>query len=75
VGNVLNSVNVSAGIVLNKLRHSKADKLTKAASLLEANRQDLGAYLTTDPNGRKLPGYLAKRHEGRREAFLHDDAG
>ena len=60
VGNVLNSVNVSAGIVLNKLRQSKADKLTKAAGLLEANRQDLGTYLTVDPNGRKLPGYLAK---------------
>jgi signal transduction histidine kinase len=60
VGNVLNSVNVSAGIVLNKLRQSKADKVSKAAGLLEANRQELAAYLTVDPNGRKLPGYLAK---------------
>ncbi|MGZ4965620.1 MAG: CHASE sensor domain-containing protein, partial [Chthoniobacterales bacterium] len=34
VGNVLNSVNVSAGLVVEKLRRSKAPKLAKAAALL-----------------------------------------
>ncbi|MFS8064671.1 MAG: HAMP domain-containing protein, partial [Luteimonas sp.] len=34
VGNVLNSVNVSAGLVVEKLRRSKAPKLSKAAALL-----------------------------------------
>lgn len=60
VGNVLNSVNVSAGIVLDKLRRSKADKVAKAAELLNNHSQDLAAYLTHDSNGKKLPGYLAK---------------
>ena len=63
VGNVLNSVNVSAGLVVEKLRRSKASKLAKAASLLTSRNGDLGEYLTNDEAGRKLPGYLAKLGE------------
>src|SRR5207302_4013 len=37
VGNVLNSVNVSAGLVVERLRRSKAPKLAKAARLLTAH--------------------------------------
>ena len=60
VGNVLNSVNVSAGLVVEKLRRSKVSKLGKAAALLTARNGDLGNYLTHDPSGQKLPGYLTK---------------
>ena len=63
VGNVLNSVNVSAGIVLEKLRNSKAPKLGKAAALLTSQNGGLADYLTNDPNGQKLPGYFAKLGE------------
>jgi PAS domain S-box-containing protein len=63
VGNVLNSVNVSAGLVVEKLRRSKAPKLAKAAALLTTHDGDLGEYLTKDVNGQKLPGYLAKLGE------------
>ncbi len=63
VGNVLNSVNVSAGIVAEKLRRSKAPKLAKAAALLTEKNGSLAHYLTEDPNGQKLPGYLAKLGE------------
>ena len=63
VGNVLNSVNVSAGIVASKLRQSKAPKLAKAAALLTKKNGSLAHYLTEDENGRKLPGYLAKLGE------------
>ena len=63
VGNVLNSVNVSAGLVVEKLRRSKAPKLAKAAALLTEHNGDLGEYLTNDANGQKLPGYLAKLGE------------
>ena len=63
VGNVLNSVTVSSGLVLEKLRRSKAPKLGKAAELLIGRNGDLGDYLTHDPNGQKLPGYLAKLGE------------
>jgi PAS domain S-box-containing protein len=63
VGNVLNSVNVSASLVVEKLRRSKAPKLAKAAALLTDRNGDLCEYLTKDPNGQKLPGYLAKLGE------------
>ncbi len=63
VGNVLNSVNVSAGLVVEKLRRSKAPKLAKAAALLTSCNGDLATYLTSDENGRKLPGYLSKLGE------------
>src|SRR5260221_11682230 len=60
VGNVLNSVNVSAGLVVDKLRRSKVPKLGKAAALLTERNGDLGNFLTHDPNGQKIPGYLTK---------------
>jgi C4-dicarboxylate-specific signal transduction histidine kinase len=63
VGNVLNSVNVSAGLVVEKLRRSKAPKLAKAAALLTSRNGDLADYLTHDETGRKLPGYLTKLGE------------
>jgi PAS domain S-box-containing protein len=63
VGNVLNSVNVSASLVIEKLRRSKAPKLAQAAALLTGQNGNLVEYLTKDPNGQKLPGYLAKLGE------------
>ncbi|CAN5487562.1 hypothetical protein BH20VER3_BH20VER3_13120 [soil metagenome] len=63
VGNVLNSVNVSASLVVEKLRRSKAPKLVQAAALLTSQNGSLGDYLTKDPTGQKLPAYLAKLGE------------
>ncbi|MEP7071227.1 MAG: ATP-binding protein, partial [Verrucomicrobiota bacterium] len=63
VGNVLNSVNVSAGLVVEKLRRSKAPKLSQAAALLTAQNGSLADFLTKDETGKKLPGYLAKLGE------------
>jgi PAS domain S-box-containing protein len=63
VGNVLNSVNVSANLVIEKLRRSKAPKLVQAAALLNGQNGGLAEYLTKDENGRKLPGYLARLGE------------
>jgi PAS domain S-box-containing protein len=58
VGNVLNSVNVSCSLVMDRLKTSKAPNLSKAARLLTDNEQRLAEYLKTDPRGRQLPGYL-----------------
>jgi C4-dicarboxylate-specific signal transduction histidine kinase len=60
VGNVLNSVNVSAGLVVEKITRSKVPQITKAAALLTQRNGDLGNYLTNDPNGKKLPVFFAK---------------
>lgn len=58
VGNVLNSVNISADLVSRKLRSSKAQGLGKAMQLINEHQGDLGAFLTQDAKGKLLPGYL-----------------
>ncbi|HVE52199.1 MAG TPA: ATP-binding protein [Ramlibacter sp.] len=58
VGNVLNSVNVSAQLAVARLEASKVQGLSRAVQMLQANQADLGAYMTQDPKGRLLPAYL-----------------
>jgi signal transduction histidine kinase len=58
VGNVLNSINVSAALVGDRLRQSRVSNLGKALALLREHRADLAVFLTDDPKGKVLPGYL-----------------
>ena len=60
VGNVLNSVNISAGLVTGRIRDSKAQGLTRAVRLINDHAADLGDFLTHDEKGKLLPGYLNK---------------
>jgi len=60
VGNVLNSVNVSANLVCQKVRASKSAGLGKAVALMHANADNLGDFLTVDARGKALPAYLDK---------------
>ncbi|MEW6304581.1 MAG: DAHL domain-containing protein [Verrucomicrobiota bacterium] len=63
VGNVLNSVNVSASVIAEGAKKSKVSGLTKATALLQEHAGDMGAFLANDPKGRKLPGYLQQLSE------------
>jgi PAS domain S-box-containing protein len=58
VGNVLNSVNVSTSLVKQKVQLSKIASVARAGALLREHETDLAAFLTDDPKGRQLPGYL-----------------
>jgi signal transduction histidine kinase len=58
VGNVLNSVNISAGLVSSRVSASKAPGLARAVQMMNAHLADLGDFLTTDEKGKVLPGYL-----------------
>jgi PAS domain S-box-containing protein len=60
IGNVLNSVNVSASLVIDSVKKSKASNLAKVVALLHENEHDLGNFLTSDPRGRQLPAYLSQ---------------
>jgi signal transduction histidine kinase len=60
VGNVLNSVNLAATASLEKLRASKVGNFAKAAELLNSQNGELATWLTSDPNGQRLPGYLIR---------------
>jgi signal transduction histidine kinase len=58
VGNVLTSVNVSASLLRERFKNSHAAQLAKVCSLLKAHSQDLPGFLSSDPKGQKIPGYL-----------------
>ncbi len=59
VGNVLNSLNISSTILATGLRRSKAESLGKLSALLQEHSADLGAFLTQDPKGRRVPEFIA----------------
>ncbi|HYH97920.1 HAMP domain-containing sensor histidine kinase [Hyalangium sp.] len=59
VGNTLNSVNISVSVVTERLRGSRIPKLLQATEMLCEHAADLGAFLSTDPRGAKLPAYLS----------------
>src|ERR1035437_458360 len=58
VGNVLNSVSVSATVVTDRLRRSKVVNLCRATTLLREQNGQLAEFLTSDPKGKLLPEYL-----------------
>ncbi len=63
VGNVLNSVNVSAEAVAEKVRNFRIENLRNVANMIKEHSDDLPAFLTHDPRGQKLPSYLVKLSE------------
>ncbi len=60
VGNVLNSVNVSAQVVAEKLHANRAEGLVRACSLIDQHRSSIGSFFSTDARGQKLPEFLSK---------------
>lgn len=60
VGNVLNSVNVSAELVSSQMRASKAQGLARVAQMMNEHIDDLGDFLTRDQKGKLLPEYLIR---------------
>lgn len=60
VGNVLTSVNVSVHQIKDAVQASPVNKLTRAAEMIDAHESDLGTYLTADPRGKFIPGYVSE---------------
>ncbi len=58
VGNVLNSVNVSASLVAESVRKSKIGNVERVAKMLTENNTRLAEFLTTDPKGKQVPAFL-----------------
>jgi len=74
VGNVLNSVNVAAALINETVRNSEVKDLNRVLELVSQHREDLGDFLTKDPRGQHLPGYLieAGRVLSREQAMLQE---
>lgn len=75
VGNVLNSLNVSNAVVGSGLRSLKAESFASIVELLEAHQADLGRFLTEDPKGRMVTGFLSSFSRylcSEKERLLHE---
>ncbi|MBV8910228.1 MAG: PAS domain S-box protein [Gammaproteobacteria bacterium] len=59
VGNVLNSVNVSASLVAEHIKKSKSAGLTRVSALLTEHAADLAGFLA-GTQGRNMPAYLGQ---------------
>jgi two-component system, NtrC family, sensor kinase len=58
VGNVLNSVNISASLVSQKVEGMSVDDLKKVSDILEDHRDDLARFIGEDPKGKHLQPFL-----------------
>jgi PAS domain S-box-containing protein len=58
VGNTLNSVNIATALLMDQLRRSRVTGLARAAQLLRENLSDAGTFVSSNPQGRKLPRYF-----------------
>jgi NO-binding membrane sensor protein with MHYT domain/two-component sensor histidine kinase len=63
VGNVLNSLGVSASLMQSQLRESRVGNVQRLAELLTAQGGQVGKFLESDERGRQMPAYLAKLGE------------
>jgi len=59
VGNVLNSINVSATLVTDALKKSRTASLSKVAALLR-EQPNPAEFFAADPRAKPLPGYLVQ---------------
>ena len=58
VGNVLNSVNVSATVVTDGLKKSRVGSVERLSGLLEQNAGRLGEFFANDEKGKQVPGFV-----------------
>ena len=58
VGNVLNSVNVSAALVHSQLQKSAVGDLQRLGQLVGEQGERFGQFVASDPRGRMLPTFL-----------------
>ncbi len=59
VGNILNSVNISASLVAERVRQSNATGVSRLAALLLEQGPRAGQFITEDERGKRIPEYLS----------------
>jgi signal transduction histidine kinase len=58
VGNVLNSINIAASCVRDKLKNSRLHGLYRLSELLQAHKDNLAEFFTREERGRKIPAFV-----------------
>jgi PAS domain S-box-containing protein len=59
VGNVLNSVSVTAESIQKRVRNSKISYLADVVGLFEEHSSEIGTFMTNEERGKKIPAFLA----------------
>ena len=75
VGNVLNSVNVSASLVAEKVRSSSLSNVSLLSDMFTQHRDDLGAFFAHDEKAKLIPAYLEElgQHLAEEQAFILEE--
>ena len=60
VGNALNSLTVSAGLIAQHVREMPIQDVNRTSALLESHRDDLGSFITQDAKGQRVLGFLTQ---------------
>jgi len=63
VGNMLQSVNISASLVFDQVKQSKIANVVRVGTLIRDHVADLGNFMKHDLRGQKLPEYIAQLAE------------
>ena len=63
VGNVLNSVSVTAESIQKRIRKSKVSYINDVVNLFQEHSNNLSTFLTNEERGKKLPLFLANLSE------------
>jgi hypothetical protein len=63
VGGMLQSINISAGLVFDQVKQSKIANVVHVGNLIRDHAADLGDFMKRDPRGQKLPVYIAQLAE------------
>jgi signal transduction histidine kinase len=58
VGNVLNGINVSASLILDRLTKMKIGRVAELAKVLDEHKNDLPQFIATDPRGQQVAAFL-----------------
>jgi len=60
VGNVLNSVNVSTGLIVDSVKESRVESLTRVVALIQEHEADLGNFFAQGARGRLVLPHLVR---------------
>jgi sensor domain CHASE-containing protein len=75
VGNVLNSVNISAAVIAERAQDLGTADLSQLARILDEHRNDLVGFVEKDPRGKHLQSFvaaLAEHVSGQRSNILQE---
>jgi PAS domain S-box-containing protein len=63
VGNILNSVNISASLVIERVKQSKGPGVSRVAALLKEQGSAVADFIAHDERGKRIPEYLTSLGE------------